>query len=54
MENRFGAGYARSIASDFRLSLLGATVDEALARGDSPKLVWRAICTDFEVPARLR
>ena len=54
MELRFGVGYARSLAADYRLPSLGATVDEALARGDSPKAVWRAICQEFEVSSALR
>ena len=54
MELRFGVGYARSVATDYRLPSLGATVDEALARGDSPKAVWRAICQEFEVSSSLR
>jgi hypothetical protein len=53
MEARFGAVYARSIAADYRVSLLGATVNEALERGDSPKSVWRAVCQEFEVPSKL-
>ena len=54
MERRFGAGYARSIAADYRITMLGATVDEALSRGDSPKSIWRAICQEFEIPAKLQ
>ena len=53
MEQRFGADYARSVAADFRLSTLGATVDEALARGDEAKAVWRAVCTELDVPGHL-
>jgi hypothetical protein len=54
MELRFGSTYARSMAADYRVSVLGATVNEALARGDSPKSVWRAICQEFEVSSNLR
>jgi hypothetical protein len=54
MELRFGVAYARSIAADYRLPSLGATVDEALSRGDSPKTIWRAICQEFEVSSSLR
>jgi len=53
MELRFGAGYARSMAADYRVTLLGATVNEALARGDAPKSVWRAVCQEFEVSSTL-
>jgi hypothetical protein len=54
MQERFGAVYARSVASDYRLPQLGATVDEALARGDEARDVWRAVCAEFDVPSHLR
>jgi hypothetical protein len=54
METRFGAAYARSVAADYRLPELGATVDEALAKGVEAKEVWRAVCTEFDVPNQLR
>lgn len=54
METRFGSAYARSVAADYRLPALGATVDEALARGVAAKEVWRAVCAEFEVPGTLR
>lgn len=53
MEARFGASYAHSVAADFRLPTLGATVDESLARGVEAKEVWRAVCTDLELPRHL-
>jgi hypothetical protein len=54
MEAGFGAVYARSLAMDYRVPALQATVDEALKRGDDPKVVWRAVCAEFDVPAALR
>jgi hypothetical protein len=54
MEERFGAGYAASVAADYRLPELGATINEALARGVEAKEVWRAVCAEFEMPAQLR
>lgn len=54
MDTRFGSTYARSVAADYRLPALGATVDEALARGVEAKEVWRAVCAEFEVPGTLR
>ena len=54
MDERFGAGYARSLAADYRLPLIGATVDAALADGVDAKEVWRAVCAEFEMPAQLR
>ncbi len=53
MNRQFGADYAESVARDHVLgSLGGATVEGALARGDDAKAVWRAVCQEFDVPAR--
>ncbi len=55
MQEQFGAAYAESIASDQVLGELGGrSVREALAAGEDPKLVWRAVCSAFDVPARNR
>ncbi len=55
MRGRFGAGYADSVARDQVLSRLGGrTVVEALAAGEDAKVVWAAVCEEFEVPARER
>jgi hypothetical protein len=54
MDERFGTAYARSVASDYRLPVLGSTVDEALAAGVAAKEVWRAVCAEFPVPQHLR
>jgi hypothetical protein len=54
MEAQFGVGYARSVAADFRLPRLGATVDEAISRGDETKDIWRAVCDAFDLPAAVR
>lgn len=54
MEARFGRAYAHSVAADYRLPGLGATIDEALARGDDAKDVWRAVVAEFDVPNALR
>jgi hypothetical protein len=53
MDARFGATYARSVSRDYRLSALGATVDEALEAGVPAKEVWRAVCAELDVPAHL-
>jgi Protein of unknown function (DUF3046) len=53
MEERFGAAYSRSVAADYRLPLLGSTIDDALAAGVDAKDVWRAVCAEFEMPASL-
>ena len=54
MDERFGATYAASVAADYRLPELGATVNEAFAAGVEAKVVWRAVCAEFEMPAQLR
>ena len=54
MDERFGAAYARSLAADYRVPQLGATIDEALAAGVEAKVVWQAVCAEFEMPAQLR
>lgn len=54
MDERFGGAYARSVAADYRISALGSTVNEALENGVGPKEIWRAVCTEFEVPSQLR
>jgi hypothetical protein len=52
MNKQFGAGYAESVARDHVVDGLGgATVHDALARGDDVKDVWRAVCDAFDLPA---
>ena len=55
MSEHFGPAYAESFAHDHVLAGLGGrTVEEALAAGESPKIVWRAVCVDQDVPPSLR
>jgi hypothetical protein len=55
MKEQFGDVYAESLAKDYVLSSLGGrTVNKALADGEDPKVVWRAVCDTFNVPDRLR
>ncbi|MFN2519305.1 MAG: DUF3046 domain-containing protein [Jatrophihabitantaceae bacterium] len=54
MHARFGAGYAHSLATDYRLPALGLTVEEALAKGVETRAIWRAVCAEFEMPVHLR
>jgi hypothetical protein len=55
MRRRFGESYAESLARDHVLATLsGRTVEQALADGEDAKTVWRAVCEEFEVPARER
>ena len=54
MDERFGASYSRSIAEDYRVPLLGSTVNQALGDGVETKEIWRAVCAEFDVPSHLR
>ncbi len=55
MGEQFGPAYAESLARDHVIAGLGSkTVAQALADGDDAKFVWRAVCDEFEVPARYR
>lgn len=55
MDEVFGAGYARTLASD---QVLGALADrtavQALADGLEPRTVWRAMCDAMEIPEQRR
>jgi hypothetical protein len=55
MEHALGPSYARSWAGPHVLAELdGRTVEEALAAGEDPKVVWRAVWAALELPARER
>jgi Protein of unknown function (DUF3046) len=55
MDEHFGAAYTASVAHDQVIGRLGGrTVDEALAVGEDPKTVWRAVCEHFEIPVAQR
>lgn len=55
MYHHLGEGYARVWAGDQVLrGLDGRTVDQALADGDPPKAVWRAVWSALELPASER
>lgn len=55
MRAQFGDVYAESVAKDYVLSNLGGrTVNKALADGEDPKVVWRAVSETFNVPESLR
>ena len=55
MEDALGSSYARTWAETQSLAELGGqTVTEALADGESPKTVWRAVWATLELPARDR
>lgn len=51
MEQHLGRAYSRVWAREQVLGELdGRTVDEALAAGESPKRVWRAVWGALELP----
>jgi len=55
MEQHLGSAYAHTWSREHVLSDLGGcTVDEALARGESTKKVWRAVWEALELPASER
>lgn len=55
MRAQFGETYAESVAKDYVVSGLGGrTINKALADGEDPKVVWRAVCETFSVSESLR
>ena len=55
MDEQFGQAYAQSVAKDYVIAGLGGrTVMQALEDGEDVKVIWRAVCAAFDVPARLR
>lgn len=55
MDRALGRDYSRSWASLYVLGELGGrTVEESLAAGESPKVVWRAVWAALELPGRER
>ena len=55
MNAQFGESYAASVAKDQVLARLGGrTVQQALADGIDPKIVWAAVCDTFELPESRR
>lgn len=55
MGEHFGRAYAESIARDHVISgLESRTVVQALEDGEDTLRVWRAVCAEFDVPARIK
>jgi hypothetical protein len=55
MEQALGPAYAPVWARQQVITALdGRTVDQALAAGVTPKVVWRAVADVLELPASLR
>ena len=55
MEDEFGSGYARVLASSLALTKLGGdTAEAALRRGIRPKAIWLEVCEMQDVPMERR
>lgn len=55
MEDEFGEGYAHTLARGHVIQSLGdRTVSLALEQGESPRIVWEALCEDVGVPEHRR
>ncbi len=55
MEEAFGRTGAATLAQDYVVSRLGhRTVNQALAEGEDARVVWKAVASEMELPARLR
>lgn len=51
VDGQFGSMRGRSLLVDHVLSDLGGrTASEAIEDGVDPRQVWRALCSDFDVP----
>ncbi|GAA2836916.1 DUF3046 family protein [Leucobacter komagatae] len=50
----FGEAHSGVLLRDYWLAGLGSTPDDALARGVEPRLVWEALCAEFDVPEARR
>ena len=55
MRAQFGEVYAQSVAKDYVFASLGGrTIERALADGENVKVLWRAVCQEFDVPEHRR
>jgi hypothetical protein len=55
MEHHLGSAYSRTWAREQVLAGLGGrTVEQAMADGENPKSVWRAVWEALELPASER
>lgn len=55
LEHQLGRTFAESWANDFAMGDLGGrTARQALADGEDPKLVWRAVHAALQLPERER
>ncbi|WP_417220740.1 DUF3046 domain-containing protein [Arthrobacter sp.] len=55
MDDEFGAGYSRVLASELVLSDLGdRSAQQALSAGIEPRRIWLAVCEKQDVPHERR
>lgn len=45
----FGEAHSGVLLRDYWLAALGATPEDALGRGVEPRVVWEALCQEFDV-----
>jgi hypothetical protein len=51
MDDEFGELRAATISADHVFAMLGGvTVDRAIDQGIDPRVVWQAVCEEFDVP----
>ena len=51
MDDEFGELRAATISADHMFARLGGvTVDRAIDQGIDPRVVWQAVCEEFDVP----
>lgn len=51
VSGRFGSAYGASVLADHVLTGMdGRTAAQAIEDGVEPRDVWRALCSDFDVP----
>jgi hypothetical protein len=55
MDEEFGSGYSRVLASQLVLAAVGGrTAHQALEAGVAPRAIWLAVCDMQDVPAERR
>jgi hypothetical protein len=50
VREEFGTQFGESVLRDHVLLAFGCTALAAVERGTDPKLVWQALCKDFDIP----
>ncbi|QCB28645.1 DUF3046 domain-containing protein [Corynebacterium endometrii] len=54
ISNEFGDSEGKWISHSHVLAMLGDTGDALIERGVDPRIVWEALCEDFDVPLERR